>query len=228
MAAKRVDRKQLLKEPDEFFTTTGRLINWVKAHPRPVAYGVCAFLVLILAAAGYRYFDERRSRTASDLLSRTLTSYQQELAKGDTKKAFETVEPDFKRLVSEYGGQPAGRLGQIYYAHFSAAAQQPDTAIGLYQQALSRFKNDPSLTNVILQSLAMAYELKGDAPAAIEHYRKVAQSPNGLHKADALFQLGRLYRQTGDTEKSREVLEQLNKDFPDSIYAEPAAEMAAG
>jgi tetratricopeptide (TPR) repeat protein len=227
MVSKRIDRKQLLKEPDEFFTTTGRLINWAKAHPRQLTYAVCVLLLVVVAVSGYRYFTERRAQTASNLLSQTLINYQQALAAGDAKQALSTVEPDFKRLISEYGGQPAGRLGLVYHAHFSAAAQESDTAIELYQKALNRFKGDPALTTVIIQGLATAYEQKGDAAAAIEQYRKIAQSANSLHKADALFQLGRLYRQAGEADKSREVLQQLGNEFPDSIYSQPAAEIAA-
>ncbi len=221
-------RKKLLKEPDEFFTTTGRLINWVKVHPRQVTYAVLAFLAMTVAVTGFRYYTERRAQTASSLLSQILTSYQEALSQGDPKQAYQTVEPDFKRLISEYGSQPAGRLGLVYYAHFSAAAQAPDTAITLYQEALTRFRGDAPLANVIGHSLAMAYEQKGDSAAAIEQYRQIARGASLLHKADALFQLTRLYQQTGEAEKSREVLEQLNKEFPDSIYAEPAAELAAG
>jgi tetratricopeptide (TPR) repeat protein len=224
---KRIDRKQLLKEPDEFFTTTGRMINWAKAHPRQLAYIACAFLAVVVIASGYRYLTERRAQAASSLLSTTLMNYQQALAQNDAKQALTAVEPDFKRLYSDYGRQPAGRLGLVFHAHFSAAARESEAAVELYQKALSRFRGDPSLANVILQGLAAAYEEKGDAAAAIEQYRKVAQSAHSLHKADALFQLGRLYGQTGQAEKSREVLEQLGKEFPDSIYTGPAAEIAA-
>ena len=40
---KRVTRKQLLKEPDEFITTTGRIIAWGRKYTRQVAYAAGAF-----------------------------------------------------------------------------------------------------------------------------------------------------------------------------------------
>jgi tetratricopeptide (TPR) repeat protein len=228
MADKHIDRKQLLKEPDEFFTTTGRVLEWVKAHTKETIYGLCAILGALIIISGYRYFDVKRAASASDLLGKTLNTYQIETAKSDAVQALGKVEADFKRLISDYSGQPAGRLGLIYYAHAGLAARQSDTAIDLYQRAMGHFGGDPSLTNILSLGLGAAYEQKGDTAAAIVQYEKIAQGASQANKPDALFRLGRLYKAAGQKDKSVEAFKRLSNEFPDSIYAAPAAEQAAG
>jgi len=57
MAKKRVTRKQLLKEPDEFITFTGKLIRFGRAHHKELTYAVCAVFIIVIAFAAVRYFS---------------------------------------------------------------------------------------------------------------------------------------------------------------------------
>ena len=51
MAGKKISRKQLLNEPDEFITTTGRIIRFLQDNRRQVTlYGI---IVLAVLAAGF-------------------------------------------------------------------------------------------------------------------------------------------------------------------------------
>jgi len=57
MARKKISRKQLLNEPDEFITTTGRIIRFLQDNRRQVAlYGIIVLAVLAAGFLGYSYF----------------------------------------------------------------------------------------------------------------------------------------------------------------------------
>ena len=117
MAAKRLTRKQLLKEPDEFITLTGRTIEWVKTHTKQVVTGVSIFITAVLLVVGYRCSEEQRARAASNLFSKALETYQQQVEEKDQAKVMEEIRPEFDKLVETYHSQAAGRLGQILYGH---------------------------------------------------------------------------------------------------------------
>lgn len=229
MAKKRITRKQLLKEPDEFITLTGRLIEWARENSRPLIYGAAAFFVFLIAIAGYGYYREKREQAAAALLSQSLSVYQQERAReSGPATLLMMAEADFDQLVSRYGRATAGRLGRILSGHIHLAAGDPDAAARLYEKALTDFGKDPSLRPVILNGLAEAYAMKGDTAAAIAHYEKIVAGRH-IHFVDtALFHLGRLYRTAGELEKSRRAYERLGDEFPDSIYADMARELIAG
>lgn len=229
MAKKRVTRKQLLKEPDEFITLTGRLIQWARENSRSLIYGACALVAVLVFIAALGYYRERREQTAAELLSQAMEVYQQERNREtNPEQLLSAARPDMERLVNQYRRYPAGRLAKLLYGHLHLNAGDPEGAITLYKKALSDFGKDPSLRPVILNGLAEAHMQKGDTAAAIAHYEQIVAGKDRTLVDMALFQLGRLYRQTGETEKSRQALQRLGSDFPNSIYADMAREQAAG
>lgn len=218
MAKKRVTRKQLLKEPDEFITTTGKLIAWARENTKLLVYGLTAFFLLIITLSVYRYFEEKKLDTAQMMFSQVITKYQVELDKKDPALALTAVEEDFDLLIQDYGSKPIGQLGCIFYGHINVAAQRYDRAIELYRKALDHLGNDSSLSGIVLNGLATAFQQKGEYPKAIEYYGKVVEIKGSVLKDASLFQMGRLYEQLGELEKSREAYHKLNTDYPNSMY----------
>jgi tetratricopeptide (TPR) repeat protein len=220
MAKKRVTRKQLLKEPDEFITTTGKLINWAQEHTRQLLIGGGLFLGLLIFIASYGYYQQKQSDAATLLYNQAMTKYQTAGGENNPAAALEAAQPDLERLTSEYGGQPAGKLGRIMYGNLSLAAQARDEAVAIYTSALNDFGSDVSFANFIRNGLGAAYSQKGDFPAAIEHYEKIVSGSSPVLKDSALFHLGHLYEAMGQSEKSQDAYQQLSIDFPESMFAE--------
>lgn len=226
MAKKRLTRKQLLKEPDEFITLTGRVISWSRRNSRRLTYGTCAVLTVIFVVAVYYYYQQSRARSAAVLLGEGLARYQS-AAKSPADNLAAASE-DFKKLIDHYGDSPAGRFGRVVFAHYNLVAGLSGDALTLYQNAQRVFGSDPSLTNIVLNGLGCAHEQKGEIAAAIGAFEKIAQGRSAIFKDSALFHLGRLYEQTGKSDESVKAYGRLNSDFPNSIFAPLAREKAAG
>jgi tetratricopeptide (TPR) repeat protein len=195
MAKKRVTRKQLLKEPDEFITTTGKLIAWANDNLQAIVVGAIGFFILIIGISIYGYVQQNRSDAAQLMFSQAVTKYQTEAEKISESEALDAVSADFDKLIESYGNQPAGKLGRVFYGHISLAAKAYDQAITHYEKAMVNIDADASITNVVLNGLAMAYQQKGQYPKAIEKYRKIADGTHSMLKDAALFNLGKLYEQ---------------------------------
>jgi predicted negative regulator of RcsB-dependent stress response len=229
MAKRRISRKELVKEPDEFITLTGQAIRWARENTRPLVYGICLFFGIIVLASAYRLYASHRQDSGAALLSQTRIAYQAAVqADKDPVKALAAVKPQFESLVAEYGHWPAGQLGRVLYAHAALDGRAPDEAIALYKKALDDFKADPTLTSSILNGLAAAHIEKGDNAAAIGYLERLVAGSGKTLKDAALFQLGALYKAAGQAEKSQQVYVQLGTDYPDSIYADIAKEKIAG
>ncbi len=219
MAKNRVTRKQLLKEPDEFLTTAGKLIRWSKDNTRSLMIGGCLFFGVVLLISVYSVFKQRQASTAEILLGQALNKYQSEITTKDASTALAAMRGDYDALLASYGGQPAGRLGTVLYGHICLAGQAYDDAIAHYQASLTYFGVDSSLGNVILNGLGTAYQQKGEYPQAVEYFKQIADGSSPVLKDVALFNLGRLYGQLGRAEDSRKAYEQLSTEFPQSVYA---------
>lgn len=228
MKKKRLTRKELLKEPDEFMTTTGQIIRWAKANPKPIMYGVGAFLAIIVLVSLYGFYQDNRAQVSAELLSQILSQYGQASADGDPSQALAAVAPNFDRLVEKFDGQPAGKLGCLFYAHFCLKAKEPQKAAELYSKALKLLGDDPAMKPIILYGLASAHQAGGDTSEAISTYEKILSLETTTNKDSALFHLGRLYTEKGEPEKSREMYEKLAADYPDSTFAQMAKERVAG
>jgi tetratricopeptide (TPR) repeat protein len=228
MAKKRVTRKQLLKEPDEFITTTGKLIAWAKDHSQGLIIGAVGFFILIIGISIYGYVQQNRSDAAQLMFSQAMTKYQTEAEKKSEGEALVAVSADFEKLIDSYGGQPAGQLGRVLYGHINLAAKVYDQAITHYEKAMVNIDADGSIANIVINGLAMAYQQKGEYPKAIEKYRKIADGTDSMLKDAALFNLGKLYELIGKSEESKKAYQQLHDDFPGSMYSGIAREKSAG
>jgi tetratricopeptide (TPR) repeat protein len=224
MAKKKVTRKQLLKEPDEFLTTTAKLIAWGKENTKALVIGTTLFLVVFIAVSIYAFVNGRRSAAANMLFGQALEKYQTVAGEKGGLAALSAVSGDFDTLIDSYGSQPAGKLGRLFYGNMEAMAEDNDKAIVYYQKALKEFGDDPALRNIIHNGLGTAYQQKGDYPKAIMQFQKIADGPDSVLKDAALFNLGKLLGQLGKTEESREANQRLINDFPNSFYANMARE----
>ncbi len=224
MAKRRVTRKQLLKEPDEFLTTAGKIVLWAKQNSKRVITGGCVVLGLVLAISAYAYFRQHNADAAENRLGQALAKYQSELANKDAAAALAAARGDFDGLLASFGDYPAGKLGTVIYGHICLAGQAYDDAIAKYQKALTYYGADTSLHNVIVNGLGTAFQQKGDYPQAVVYFKQLADGPSPVLKDVALFNLGRLYGQLGQSEESLKVYQQLSTDFPQSMFADVAKE----
>ena len=225
---KRVTRKQLLKEPDEFITTTGRVIRWGKQYTRQVAYAAGAFLILLVVIAGYRYFSNSAENKAFLLLDQAINKYETQKTDVDAIAAYEDAKEDFEIIIRKYDNTEGGKLATVVFAGISYDAGDVERTIQLYEAALDHFKSDTTYHNFLWSGLGYAYEKKQDVRMAVSCFEKIAAGENPVAKDVALFNMGRLYHELGDSVKSKQAYERLTTEYTDSMYYQLAMEKVAG
>ena len=225
---KRVTRKQLLKEPDEFITTTGRIIRWGQQYTRQVAYAAGALLILLVVIAGYRYFSNSAENKAFLLLDQAVVKYETQKSGMDALAAYEGARQDFEYIIGKYDNTEGGKLATVVFAGISYDAGDAERAIQLYEAALNHFKGDPTYQNFLWSGLGYAYEKKQDVRMAVSCFEKIADGKDPVVKDVALFNMGRLYHELGDAAKSRQAYERLTTEHMDSMYYQLAKEKIAG
>jgi tetratricopeptide (TPR) repeat protein len=225
---KRVTRKQLLKEPDEFITTTGRIIGWARQYTRQAAYAAGAFFLFLVVIAGYRYFSNNAENKAFLLLDQAVGNYEDTKSGMDALAAYESAKEDFEYIIKKYDNTEGGKLATVVFAGISYDADDVERAIQLYETALTYFRSDATYQNFLWSGLGYAYEKKKDVRMAISCFEKIAGGEDPVVKDVALFNMGRLYHKLGDTAKSNQAYERLATEYTDSIYYQLAMEKVAG
>lgn len=221
---KKISRKKLLKEPDEFLTFSAKLFQYTVEHKYQLLAALGSIVAVVLIVTGVRYYTLRRSQEAFALLEKSRARYEKLLGEKDAQAAYEEVKSDFEQILDKYGNKAGGKLARVMFADICYRAGNPDQAILLYEKALTDFQ-DPFIRNAIFSGLAYAYEKKQAYEKAAEYFEKVAASSDPVLKGQALFNIGRLYAALGDHEKSQTAYQQLVAEQPDSIYIDLVKEL---
>lgn len=224
---KKVSRKQLLKEPDEFLTLSARLFQFVVKNKYQMLAALGGVILIVLTVSGWSYHTRQRANESLAQLQKSWNRYET-LRNGKDKDpvlAYQEVRTEFEQLIAESGDKPGGKLARVIFADISYDAGEADKAIALYQSALEDF-TQPFYRDQILNGLGYAYEAKKEYETALEYFGKISVGSDPVLKAEALFNMGRLYAALGNTEKSQQAYQKIVADSPQSFYAELAKERA--
>ena len=221
---KRITRKQLLKEPDEFLTVSAKTIQFMANNRKLVLGVVMGVVVAVITIVGLRYYSQVSERKAYALYEQGRKHYLVEIL-GNTSPLTldETAEP-FERVLMKYNSTNAASLSLMAYANLSYHRGDYERAIGLYQRATSAFRKDGAVLKLIWNGLAYAYEAEDNFESAAEHYQKITDSQDEFMKGDAYYNFARMMEAMNDQEKAIETYEEVVKAYPDSVGFQIARE----
>jgi tetratricopeptide (TPR) repeat protein len=220
--AKKVSRKQLLKEPDEFISFTGKMIRLVRTHQKHVTIALGIAVSVLLVFSLVKFFANRAENNAFILLNQANSNYNSLLVSQDATTALKEVEKDFEYIIKEYSGYKGGKIARVNYANYSYQAGEYDKAAGLYTTALIDFGKNASYANLILNGLGYSYKAKKDYETSAKYFEMIASSDISMLKDEALFNLSKLYVMLGKDHKKTEVLKKIVSEYPESIYIDLA------
>ena len=220
---KRVTRKQLLKEPDEFLTFSAKTIQFAANHRKGVLGLAIGVVIAALAVAGFQYFSALSERHAYGMFEPARLSCLAELSGGGTPAAREETVKQLEKVIEDYPSTTAARFSLLLYGDLSYQAGNYDKAIELYEKAQAAFPEERVIQTLIWNGLGYAYEAKKDYKAAAAYFRKIAEGSGPFLKADAYESLGQMMEALNDREKAVEAYDQVLKvrDDPSSF---PVAE----
>ena len=221
-------RKELLKEPDEFITISGKIIGFIVAHKNQLTYTLGVIVALALIFSGYRFFSIRSENKAAALLDQSLAKYENLKKDAQPVTAYDQVSADFQLILDKYGSKPSGKIARLNYANICYEAGKYDQAIELYKRSLTDFEAHPVIHNQVVGSLGYAYEQMADFAGAVSYFKQLSLAPDTIMRAEALYNLGWLYDKLGQTDKSQEAYSKIISDHPDFIYIDLVKERMAG
>jgi tetratricopeptide (TPR) repeat protein len=224
----RKTRKELLKEPDEFMTISGKLIGFAVDHKTQLTYAVAAIVALALIISGYRFFSIRSENRAAALLNDSLAKYEKSVNDQKPEEAYAAVSADFELIIDRYNNKDSGKIARLTFANICYNAGKYEQAIELYQRSLEDFEKHPAIYNQVLSSLGYAFEQKEDYAGAAGYFDKLSQVQEPTMQGEALFNLGRIYDKMGQTAKSKAVFNKILEDHQDFIYIDLVKEKMAG
>lgn len=128
----------------------------------------------------------------------------------------ESFRQKMNQLKEGYESNPSDTVNAKEYARMLAAAHQPENAVEIYKGILSRDKNRFD----IRFELATVYYNMRQYENAKDEIQKVLEVDND--NLDAKYNLGAIEAAMGNTDKAKEIWNQLVNQYPDSEAARVA------
>lgn len=219
MAEKKISRKKLLKEPDEFITTTGKVIRFARENRRQITiYGVIAAAVIAAGMLAYSYFWWQEGK-ALEIQQQGLQMYQEANSQSGNiekeKENFKKALGKFKEAWEVYPRGNTGQISKIYIGNCQYGAQEYDAAIQAYSLCL-----EGSFRHIAAQSIGYCYESKGDYAKALENFQKNAEGDSNPYQEEGLLGVARCYEALNQKPKALETYEKILSKKPKSKMAE--------
>lgn len=215
MAPKKISRKELLKEPDEFLTTSRRVLDYVRANPRAVtAIAVAVGVVVIVCLLGYAYLQYHKQQ-GHELFLKAHGEYRAAtLAESAEKERWEKLLRTFDDLAKEYRSLLPGELAFLYGGHVAYRLQDYQGALERYTGMKSTKLVGEGLGGMVMYHMAMTRMAMKDFDAAASLFDQLAKDTNSPYRRESAASIAAIYDEMGKKKEAVQAYRQYLKMFP--------------
>jgi predicted negative regulator of RcsB-dependent stress response len=219
MAKKKLSRKELLKNTDEFLTLSDKVARFVNEHMRQVkliGIGLVGIAVVYIAVWGYMKHTNKMGQeaynTAYDTLVRSLQSDEKD------EEGLKKSEEEFEAVINDYGMSKAAKLALAQVGHAKFEDRKYDDAIDYYEEYATNASNGEAYKSLTLLAMAACFEAKGEMKKAAEILNRIVETPDNPFRETAMLNLERIYRLDNQPGKANEILKTFAKEYSNSPF----------
>jgi predicted negative regulator of RcsB-dependent stress response len=180
----KIDRKKLLKEPDEFLTISDRAVRWAKTHTRLLIVSVSSLLAAVLLVVGIQTYLNHRQAQGAQAFAQAFAYYADTVVGQAEPAQAAAAARELAQVVEKFGATDAGQqaalaLGEVHLRQGQYA--EAETVL----RDLSEEPGLPAaLAPLIWRGLGQALEGQKKYAEAAEAYQGAVQAsgpgPGGL------------------------------------------------
>jgi predicted negative regulator of RcsB-dependent stress response len=206
-ATKRLRRKDL-REPDEFFTLTGRALDWSQQNARLLTgIGVAIALVVVIAGIWSWVQQSRQARAARDFYA------ADELFR---REQWEQAETGFDELADDLPSTPYGRLARLYAGRAALRLGKNAEAAAHLREFLASPVDDVAIEQLARINLGSALLAQNEVEPAKAELTK-ARDLAGPAKGEATLELARAEEAAGQKDRALELYQSYLSDDPAAV-----------
>ncbi|GJL78167.1 MAG: hypothetical protein NPINA01_11560 [Nitrospinaceae bacterium] len=210
----KVSRKELLKEPDQFLSTSQKITLYTSEHRTRLLIGAGTIFALFVLVLGFRYNQQVKSLRMESLyfeMVKIQNGKPEESQKSDEANADKI--PEMEKLLGQFDEGPQQVRGSLLLAEEYFENDQFDKSIALYSDILDR-SNPADLSHQLAKvGLGYSYEGKKEYGKAIETYKSLVNQPNGFPLFDVYISLARCYELNSDQKNALLTLREIETKF---------------
>ncbi|MCB2227301.1 MAG: tetratricopeptide repeat protein [Desulfarculaceae bacterium] len=222
----KVDRKKLLKEPDEFQTISDRVIRWSRVNLQKVLWGATVVALAAAAVLGAKAWFDWQERKAAAELAPVMTAYIAAVEGSAGKAALTKLSAELQRVTAEYGSTPAGLQARLALGDLYLSTGEYAKAVETLHSLTQESGLAPELVPLAWHGLGQGLEGQKDYSKAGEAYAKAVSlagpSLGAMYKLDR----ARVLAAAGDKKAAAQLYREVLGQAGDTPGGAPLAERA--
>ena len=218
MAEKRVTRKELLKAPDEFISTTGQVFQFVRERPRLVGIASVVALVCVLALAGFFAYKKQQQTKSHELFERAAGEYEA-LTRGPTPPTSEQLDKlfaEFDSISKNHPSSTSGEMALLYSGHVLYSKKDYQGALARYTQFQSTSLSKSGLEPLVMYHIATTRFALKEYEEAKRLFEDLAKDTNSPYRREAYASVARIYEAMKKNKEAVQAYRQYLKMFPEA------------
>lgn len=220
--------KKKVKEPDEFISTSGLIIRYVRSNYRNVIRIVVVVLIISFITYGWFYSKREKEKEASHLFYQTEQLYKRGKGNQTAKERYQVALGKFENIVKKYKGTSSALRALFYLGDCYYRLRDYDKAIDYYEQFINKSSKDDFLRCFAYEGLGYCYEEKGEYEQALKHFKKSMEETDGNNiKELEYLNLARNYEALSDNASALQFYKKVIDNQGDSLFSELAQDKVA-
>ncbi len=165
----KVNRRKLLKEPDEFLTFSEQAVRWCQENTRIVIYVVVLAVLAVGFGVGFKAYLDHRAEQAAAAMDQAFGTFAVAVEGKGGKAMSQAALKSLDQVVKSYGATPAGIQARLALGALLLEK-------GKYQQAIPVFHELTQDTDTPLELLPLAWHGLGVALEGTKKYEDAAEA----------------------------------------------------
>ena len=208
----RITRKELLKEPDQFLSSTDKAISFFTRNRSAVIGSIFGVLIIGLSFFGYQKYQKSRTMKYEALYFK-----MEEIIKVSKKKSNNPYS-ELVKIRNQIGEGPHRNRASLLIADIYFQNEEYDKAKSIYQEAIN---NSSGLNYEMARfNLAYVYEAMEDYKKAIDILKIAIDSKSNFPLFQVYWSLARCHENNKDTSNALLILREMQIKFSSAAELE--------
>ena len=218
MAAKKITRKELLKEPDEFITTSAQIVQYTRENPKKVLIICLVIAVSLLAAAGFYAYQRQAKLASHESFEKAFMEYQMLDISGQTptNEQLDKLLAQFETITKDYPSYSAGDMALLYSGHVLYKKNDFRGALDRYTRMQTTKLAKEGMGQLVLYHTAMTLFALKDYEQATIIFDQLSKDTNSPYCREAHAAIARIYESSGKNKEAVQAYRQYLKMFPEA------------
>ena len=204
----RITRKELLKEPDQFLSSTDKAMLFFRQNRFFVIGGIIVVMLFGLSFLGYQNYQKSRIMKFESLY------FKMEKIAEASKEKGKKLQEQLIEIQDQIDKGPHRNRASLFLADVYFQNEEYDKAKSIYQEV--RSKSSGLNHEMAAVNLAYTYEAMGDLQKAIDLYKLAINSNSNFPLFQVYWSLARCHENNNDTSNALLILREMQIKFSGS------------